>query len=150
MKNLFKSLVICGLFALVGSLAASCTPDQTEKGESCQKGPASFAFTQFDSDGNPEAIVNSAISVEIPVKVENMFKLYYLVEEYIVKENGEEWVIDGYDAEGKPKEKRLLSKKPNILHITQAHRNRKGKIYEKVTSLDKLEINPPLTCRHLK
>ena len=134
MKKLFKTLVICGLVALVGSFTTSCTPDQNTDGKGdWRTGPASFEITG-------EAVVNNAISVDIPVDAKNLLKLFYMVEEYVVKENGEEWAIDGYDANREPKYTHLVSKDPKIAKILQAYRNRKGQMFEKVTALDKLHI----------
>ena len=122
------------MFAAIGLGATSCVPNP-EGG--------------VDGKGTPvieilgEATVNNAVSVDIPIKAENLSKLAFMVEEYIVLENGEEWTVKSYDANKKPVLGRLVSKDPAIHLIFNAQNSnpKKGKTIENVTSLDILHIS---------
>lgn len=70
MKNLFKTIVICGLFALIGGITASCTQDMDE-----YKGPPVMEIG--------EANVISAVRVEIPLNAKKMTSVGYKVVEVV-------------------------------------------------------------------
>ena len=70
MKNLFKTVVICGLFALIGGITASCTQDMDE-----YKGPPVMEIG--------EANVISAVRVEIPLNAKKMTSVGYKVVEVV-------------------------------------------------------------------
>ena len=70
MKNLFKSLLICGLVAMISGLMSACTPDM---GGDDYKGPPVLKV------GEPEVI--SAIEVNIPLDAKKLTSVgYKLVE----------------------------------------------------------------------
>ena len=129
MKNLFKSLVALAIVFFLGNVATSCVSDPNS------------------GDGTPvlqitgEAVVNNAISVDVPVRAANLSKLAYLVEEYVVLEDGTEMTIKGYDANKKPILNREVSKNPNIAVIFRSDKNGTGMVYENITSLDKIHIS---------
>lgn len=129
MKNLFKTLVICGLFALVGSMTTSCVQDPNETW-----GAPEFAIT-----GKPT--VNNAISVDVPVNAKYLKKLAYMVEEYVITADGKRMTIKGYDAEKKPIYNHLVDEAPKIAQIFRAQRNGNGKLYENVRGLTSLHIS---------
>ena len=67
MKNFFKSLMVCGLFALMGGIITSCTPDNGG-----------------DYDGPPvleigEPNVINALKVEIPLNAKKLTSIGYKV-----------------------------------------------------------------------
>lgn len=93
MKNLFRTLVVCGLLAWVGCMTTACTPDGPTGGE--QGGTPSLTIT-----GEP--VVHSAISVDIPVDGKNIKKLACLVKEIRVDENGTKYFVTGYDKNNQP------------------------------------------------
>ena len=68
MKNLFKSLVVCGLFAVIGGIITSCTPDQ---GGDDYKGPPVLEV------GEPNVI--NALKVEIPLNAKKLTSIGYKV-----------------------------------------------------------------------
>lgn len=129
MKNLFKSLVALAIVFFLGNVATSCVSDPNS------------------GDGTPvlqitgEAVVNNAISVDVPVRAANLSKLAYLVEEYVVLEDGTEMTIKGYDANKKPILNREVSTNPNIAVIFRSDKNGTGMVYENITSLDKIHIS---------
>lgn len=129
MKNLFKTLVICGLFALVGSMTTSCVQDPNETW-----GAPEFAIT-----GKPT--VNNAISVDVPVNAKYLKKLAYMVEEYVITPDGKRMTIKGYDAEKRPIYNHLVDESPKIAVIFRAQRNGNGKLYENVRSLNSVHIS---------
>ena len=65
MKHFFKTLCICGLFALIGGLVSSCTPDQGDD----YKGPPVLEV------GEPNVI--SAFKVEIPLNAKKLTSVGY-------------------------------------------------------------------------
>ncbi|MBR5104967.1 MAG: hypothetical protein IKU93_00870, partial [Alistipes sp.] len=67
MKNLFKSIVVCGLFALIGGIITSCTPDQGDD----YKGPPVLEVG--------EANVINALRVEIPLNAKKLTSIGYKV-----------------------------------------------------------------------
>ena len=119
MKNLFRTLAICGVIAFVGGLISSCVPTP----DGGEYGPAKLEVTG-------EATVNNAISVDIPIVAENLEKVAFMVEEYIVKENGEEWVISGYNANNEPIYKRKVEVNPALHLIFNAAGSKRGKTFE--------------------
>lgn len=126
MKKLFKTLTICALIAWVGGFATSCVSDEV-------LGPSEFAIT-----GEP--VVNNAISVDVPVKAVNLAKLAYMVEEYIITENGEAWTVKNYDANKQPVLNHKVEKNPSIALIFRAQRNGKGKTIESVKKETSIHI----------
>uniref|UniRef100_UPI004056C5AF hypothetical protein n=1 Tax=Alistipes sp. TaxID=1872444 RepID=UPI004056C5AF len=120
MKNLFKTLVLCGVSALVGGWMSSCvpTPDGSE----------TFGPAKLELAG--EATVNTAVSVDIPIVAENLEKVAFMLEEYVVKENGEEWVISGYNANKEPIYKRKVEVNPALHLIFNAAGSKRGKTFE--------------------
>lgn len=92
MKNLFKSFVICALFAWVGSLATSCTPDNPLGGGN--------GTPVFEITGEP--VVNNAVSVDIPVNAQNLAKIGCYVREIFIDENGNQYFVTGYDSNKQP------------------------------------------------
>lgn len=118
MKKLFKAFVLCVSFALAGGLT-SCVPTPGDG----TSGPAKLEVTG-------EAVVNNAISVDIPIVAENLEKVAFMVEEYVVTENGEEWAISGYNSLGEPKLKHKVEVAPALHLIFNAAGSRRGKTYE--------------------
>ncbi len=70
MKNLFKSLLICGLIAMISGLMSACTPDMSDDN---YKGPPVLEV------GQPEVI--SAINVKIPLNAKKLTSVGYQVKE---------------------------------------------------------------------
>ena len=73
MKNLFKSIVVCGLFALMGGIITSCTPDSGAEDD--YKGPPVLEV------GEPN--VFSAIKVEIPINAKKLQSVGYKLVEVV-------------------------------------------------------------------
>lgn len=74
MKQLFKTLVICGLFAWICGLTTSCTPD-------AEMGPPKFEITGELKVEMGDGINTPAISATLPVISENIPKIYYILRE---------------------------------------------------------------------
>ena len=74
MKNLFKTLVICGLFAWICGLTTSCTPD-------AEMGPPKFEITGDLKVEMGDGVNTPAISATLPVISENIPKIYYILRE---------------------------------------------------------------------
>lgn len=129
MRRSFSKLFAILCLAM-GSLITACTPDQGGD----LSGPPVLKVTG-------EAIVNYAVSVDIPIEAANLTQLAFLVEEYIINENGEEKVISGYNASGEPIIARDINKAPSTTQIFQAERKHKGKVLESVASLSNLHIS---------
>ena len=70
MKNFFKSLVVCGLFALMGGVITSCTPDQGTEDD--YNGPPVLEVV-----GEPNVI--NALKVEIPLNAKKLTSIGYKV-----------------------------------------------------------------------
>ena len=92
MKNLFRTLVVCGLLAWVGCMTTSCMPDGNVGGD--EWGTPSLAIT-----GEP--VVHTAISVDVPVDGKYIKKLATLVKEIYKDEDGTKYFVTGYK-DGKP------------------------------------------------
>ena len=74
MKQLFKTLVICGLFAWICGLTTSCTPD-------AEMGPPKFEITGDLKVEMGDGKNTPAISATLPVISENIPKIYYILRE---------------------------------------------------------------------
>ena len=86
MKNLFRTLVVCGLLAWVGCMATSCMPD-ANVGEGDLT--PSLVIT-----GEP--VVHNAVSVDIPVEGKNIVKIACLVKEICMGQDGTKYFVTGY------------------------------------------------------
>lgn len=124
MKNIFKSLIVCGVIALIGALTPSCVP--TPNGG--LGGDASFEITG-------EAVVNNAVSVDIPVKAQNLDKIACYVREIYVDENGDKYFVNGYDSNKNP----ILA--GQIANPSAAIIFRKGKVFEGGESINNLHLS---------
>ncbi len=133
MKKLYtKFLAICCLVATVCSLTVACV---TDEGIDEPLGPPSMVVT---GEG---IVVNNAVSVDVPVDIKNLDKLGFLVEQFVELEDGEIRILEGYDAEHKPKLGRDITVLPSASQILNAHRKYKGKVIENVRELTTLHIS---------
>lgn len=124
MKNLFKTLIVCGVIALIGAFTPSCTP--TPNGGA--SGNASFEITG-------EAVVNNAVSVDIPVKAQNLEKIGCYVREIFVDEKGDKYFVSGYNADKTPILAGLIAD-PSAAIVF-----RKGKVFEGGESINNLHLS---------
>ncbi len=86
MKQLFKTLVICGLFAWISGMTTSCTPDVT-------MGPPKFEIAGELTVSAGDGLTTPAISATLPVVSENIPKIYYIVEEITAENEDEEPIL---------------------------------------------------------
>ena len=124
MKNVLRTLIVCGVIALIGAFTPSCTP--TPDGGAM--GNPSFEITG-------EAVVNNAVSVDIPVKAQNLEKIGCYVREIFVDEKGDKYFVSGYDSNKNP----ILA--GQIADPTAAIVFRKGKIFEGGESINNLHLS---------
>lgn len=92
MKNLFKTVIALALVIVMGNAATSCTPDNPMGGGD--------GTPVFEITGEP--VVNNAVSVDVPVNIQNITKIGCYAREIYVNENGEQYFVTGYDSNKQP------------------------------------------------